>query len=474
MTYEIDRRTALRLLTAAPLGLGGAAALAQDTLASTPGARRLLTRTSLSLDPDAGSWKTWLLTSGRQPVVPAPPDSISELPAVNALAAQRDTATLDRVAYWDAGPAPYRWTEIAIDLAHVKNSLTGSHAARAYALTNAAMYDALIVAWKAKYAHQRPRPNLVDPTLSPSVAVSPTPSYPCEHAVAAGAASVILGHLFPQEAATLGELAEEAGRTRVIAGVQYPSDVAAGLELGRAVGAAAVERAENDNFTARATWVIPTEVGQKWTGPAAVNADESLWKPWVLASGDQLKPPPPPAYDSPEMATELAELKNFPRTPATNGLALNWQYVMFGGPHVQVYWTRQASRRLLEERWDFNAPRAAQVYLLSMVAYVDTWIAIQDAKFTYWGIRPIQLDPTVTTVFPTPPFPAYPSNRASFNTSMAEILSRYFPREAQVFADTAHQISESAIWAGIHFRSDLTAAQAVGREVARLALVRTG
>jgi hypothetical protein len=97
----------------------------------------------------------------------------------------------------------------------------------------------------------------------------------------------------------------------------------------------------------------------------------------------------------------------------------------------------------------------------------------KEAQFTYWGIRPFQLDPTVTTVFPTPPFPSYPSNRASFNTAMAQILSHYFPREPEVFRATGEQISESAIWAGIHFRSDLASAQVVGREVARMALART-
>ena len=80
---------------------------------------------------------------------------------------------------------------------------------------------------------------------------------------------------------------------------------------------------------------------------------------------------------------------------------------------------------------------------------------------------------TDTTVFPTPLFPSYPSNRASFNTAMARILATYFPRDAETFRATANEISESAIWAGIHFRSDLTAAQAIGEEVARMALART-
>jgi membrane-associated phospholipid phosphatase len=154
-------------------------------------------------------------------------------------------------------------------------------------------------------------------------------------------------------------------------------------------------------------------------------------------------------------------------------LERNLKVVRIFKTSVQVYWLRQASRRILEERWDFNAPRAAQVYLLTMVAYVDTWIALQDAKFAYWGIRPFQLDPTLTTVFPTPPFPSYPSNRASFNTAMALILSHYFPREAEVFRSTSEQISESAIWAGIHFRTDIKIAQGIGGEVARMALERT-
>jgi membrane-associated phospholipid phosphatase len=472
MGRKTDRRAALKFLTAAPLGLAATAALAHDVRAGASGLPLRLTAPSGLVDQDAGTWKTWLLASGSQRAVPAPPDSASEIDQVRAMAGQRDAATLDRIAYWDAGPAPYRWTEIAIDLAHVKNNLSGSQAARAFALMSAAMYDALIVAWGAKYANNRARPSMVDPSLTTAVAVSPTPSYPCEHATAAGAASVILAHLFPGEADSLSQMAEEAGRTRVIAGVQYPSDVAAGLELGRAVGAAAVERARSDNFEAKGNWVIPTETGQKWTGPAAVNADESLWKPWVLASGSQLRPGPPPAFDSPEMATDLAEIKNFPRTPLTNGIALNWQYVLFGGPNLQVYWMRQASRRILEERWDFNAVRAAQVYLAAMVAYVDTWIAVQDTKFAYWGIRPFQLDPTLTTVFPTPPFPSYPSNRASFNTSMARILASYFPREAEVFRATGEQISESAIWAGIHFRTDIRSAQGMGSQVAQMILER--
>jgi hypothetical protein len=115
---------------------------------------------------------------------------------------------------------------------------------------------------------------------------------------------------------------------------------------------------------------------------------------------------------------------------------------------------------------------AARAYLLVAVAMVDTWIATQETKFHYWGIRPNQLDPTLTTVFPTPPFPSYPSNRTGLNYAAALVLGELFPRDAGRLLDVARESAESAIWAGIHFRSDLTSAQAIAEGVARRVLAR--
>jgi hypothetical protein len=82
------------------------------------------------------------------------------------------------------------------------------------------------------------------------------------------------------------------------------------------------------------------------------------------------------------------------------------------------------------------------------------------------------MDPTLTTVFPTPLFPTYPSNRASINFAPALVLGYLFPRDAAQWRATADQISESAIWAGIHFRSDLEAARAIGEGVAQQVIER--
>jgi len=72
---------------------------------------------SAQIEPNAGKWKTWVLTSGDQMRLPPPPDEAetrAEIAQLKALAKQRDAATLDRIIWWNAGPPGYRWTSIAI------------------------------------------------------------------------------------------------------------------------------------------------------------------------------------------------------------------------------------------------------------------------------------------------------------------------------------------------------------------------
>ena len=120
------------------------------------------------------------------------------------------------------------------------------NAARHVALVNVAIYDATVAAWDSKYAYSRRRPSELDPSLSTVLPKPQSPSYPSEHAVTAGAASATLAYLFPDEAKRFTDQAEEAARWRLLTGVEYKSDVRAGLELGRAVAAQVIERARAD------------------------------------------------------------------------------------------------------------------------------------------------------------------------------------------------------------------------------------
>ena len=115
---------------------------------------------------------------------------------------------------------------------------------RAFAYVSVAMHDATIAAWESKYFYNRRRPAEVDPTLRTRVATPNSPSYPSEHAAAAGADAAVLSYLLPDEAAYFQALAEEAGRSRLFAGVQFPSDNTAGLELGRMVASRVIKAPE--------------------------------------------------------------------------------------------------------------------------------------------------------------------------------------------------------------------------------------
>jgi hypothetical protein len=47
-----------------------------------------------------------------------------------------------------------------------------------------------------------------------------------------------------------------------------------------------------------------------------------------------------------------------------------------------------------------------------------------------------------------------------------------FPRDAALFTDEANQLTESRLWAGIHYQSDIDAGLALGRRVAQVVIDR--
>ncbi len=385
------------------------------------------------------------------------------------LATKRNAEGRIQIEFWSIGGPLYHWDRIALDesLSHLLNTIRG---ARALALVNVAMYDAIVAAWDSKYTYNRPRPSVADPSLTTAVPTPRSPSYPSEHAVVAGAASAVLAYLFPDDAARLNSLAEEDGRAQLLSGIQYPSDVTAGLELGRRVAALVIERARGDGSDAAFTGQIPRGPGY-WNGTDPIEPMMGTWKTWVLQSGAQFRPGPPPAYDSEQKKAELAEIKNFPRTPKSNDAAFFWQFVVAGtrGYH---WWHEHVGEQIALHGLDGDPPRAARAYALESVTNYDVTVACWDGKYAYWAIRPFQLDPEVRTLFPTPNHPSYPAAHSCVSGANGAILSYLFPSEASRFMAMAEQAGESRIWAGIHYRSDVVAGFELARTVAGAVIER--
>ena len=411
----------------------------------------------------AGAWKTWVLPSVAHTQVPAPPGpkaTKDELAELLSLRARRDKGALETIRYWDSGSPPYRWNEIAFKVA--ADSSSGVVTERMLALLNVAIYDATVAGWRAKYHYNRRRPAEVEKSLTPVVPAPESPSYPSEHAAAAGAASAVLSYLFPDRARFLADKADECGESRLLAGVQYRSDVTAGLRLGREVAALVIERARADGSGAKWEGAVPTTSGL-WNGTNPYDPQMAKWKTWVLSSGSQLRPPAPPAFD----AAAMAEVKEAAKNPRARREAFHWAITS-----LPRYWNDLASLKLFEYKLDRNPPQAARVYAVLSTAYYDSLIACWDAKYAYWGMRPFQFDPEFKPHLTTPNFPGYPSGHAMLSGTAAAVLSYLFPADSEFFNKQAEAAAESRLLGGVHFRLDNEVGLRLGRSVAAVAIER--
>jgi hypothetical protein len=251
-----------------------------------------------AIEPAAGGWGPWILTSGRALRLPPPPDEQStalELRELKRRMVGDDAERMERIRYWDFGSPVHRWNEMLTDMG-VRDDVGSAASIRAVTLLNVTIHDALVAAWDSKYTYNRRRPSEDSARLAPEVAIPRSPSYPCEHAVVAGAAAAVLAHLFPADAQRFAAAAHEAAWSRVMAGAVYPSDAHAGLDLGRAVAAHVLEYAKTHDAAGWAE-LAPPGPGL-WKDSVQVPVEERGWTFFVLTSSVQGGPWPPPLFDS--------------------------------------------------------------------------------------------------------------------------------------------------------------------------------
>ena len=205
------------------------------------------------LEPLAGTWKTWNLSSASR-FRPGPPPAyggrtfLTELRQVYKVSRSL-TAEQKRIAdHWADGAGtvtpPGHWNVIALELVTTAGWPT-LRTTRLFAALNTAQADAFIACWDAKFRYWSLRPvtairQLIDPSWSSYIVTPPFPSYVSGHSTTSGAASTVLAAFFPSKAAQLAAMAEEAAVSRLYGGIHFESDNDVGLTLGRRVGAIAV------------------------------------------------------------------------------------------------------------------------------------------------------------------------------------------------------------------------------------------
>jgi hypothetical protein len=418
-------------------------------------------------------WKMWFLTASdalRPPAPGAPAaDEIEEV--IGYLDSPSDEMAA-AIARWGTQPATIPWTEAA-NAACNEFRVNGMRLARNLALVHTAMHDAAVAAWNAQLAYDRPSPAASDDRITPTGGGDPAlPSIPSLHAAVAAAASAVLTYLHPEaEPGRFDDLAQEAAKSRVWAGAALPSDVEAGLALGRAVGERAVARGRGDGSDAAFDpSAMPSGPGY-WrpTAPAFADPVEPMggaWQCWIMERGDQFRPAPFPEYDSPEWRSELDAVREIvrARTLAQKSDAVWWQ-----GAAYQIFfdWTNE-----LLVRHGIDTPPAARVLAYQAVSMADAIIAVWDAKYTWWTSRPINDDPEIVTAFPTPAYPEYPSGYSAIVSATAQMVGLFFPDAAEQLDELAWRAVRSRAWAGIHYPLANEVGMIIGRRVARLAALR--
>lgn len=401
------------------------------------------------VEPLAGNWKTWFISSGKSYRLPPPSSNKMEIAQVLSAQQELDSKDMQQILYWNAGSPGYRWYTMMFRLWMTDASGKG---ALANMLLGTAIYDATVAAWDTKYTYKQPRPFEADKRIRIYSIKPESPSYPCEHSVAAGVAATLISYFYPSLSDSIHRMAQQAMKSRIAAGIAFPSDTRAGFELGKKIAEEEIERTKD--FITKKEWdgKIPQGL-QYWTGKHPMLPTAGLNKTVVLDSASQFRPAPPPDF-----AKDMEELKNFKHTFHSRANAFHYASQATGEDLL--------TKKIFEYNIHLNPPRAARLYAALAIGYYDSFTACWDAKYAYWGIRPDQYDPTYKPLMASPPFPGYPSGHAVTNAMACELLAYFFPREKPLFQKIAKDGAESRFHAGIHFRPDNEVGLELGRKVA--------
>lgn len=404
------------------------------------------------IEPTAGNWKTWFISSAKDLRISAASSFKNEIAEVIAVQKSIDAASLQQIEFWNAGSPGYQWQQM-MSKQWMSDTTASGNGVLANMLLATCIYDATIVAWDSKYAYNRPRPFEADKRIKLFIVKPESPGYPCEHSVAGGVAVAIFSHFYPSLADSVKRMAEKMMLSRIAAGAAFPSDTRAGYELGKRIAEKEIEYCKD--FTNKTPWdrKMPTEAGV-WKGKNPMFPLAGKNKTVVLTTASEFRPGPPPDFTK-----EMEELKNFKQTFRSMSNAFFWAN--------QPFWDDVLHKKIFEHNLHLNPPKASRLYALAAIGFYDGFVACWDAKYTYWGIRPGQLDTTFkAALFFMPPFPGYPSGHASVSGLSAELYSYFFPADAAYFRQKAKDAAESRFQGGIHFRTDNEVGLELGKKVA--------
>jgi len=357
------------------------------------------------------------------------------------------------------------------------------HPTRSFAIMHAAIYDAV---------------NAIDRTHRPYlVRLSGVSHIASQDAAAAAAAHEVLLALYPKFQTLLDDQLQQS-----LASIHDGRDTAEGITIGKTVADQILALRSNDGSSAPPVpFVFGSAPGDYQSTPPNFPKQPQFthWShvmPFALERANQFRPGPPPALTSDTYSVVFNEVKSLGianSTSATPDQALTGR---FWNGAIQNYWNEITQTAAL--RHELTTAQSARLFALLNLTFADGVIAFYDAKYTYNFWRPVTAireaatdgnpetlpDPNwLPAVGNTTPDPAYPGAHAVISEAGASVLIAFFgenhfdftvtsevlagvDRSFKSFSAAGEEATLSRIFAGVHFRSDLTTGQTLGREVA--------
>jgi PAP2 superfamily len=357
------------------------------------------------------------------------------------------------------------------------------HPTRSFAIMHAAIYDAV---------------NAIDKTHQPYlVRLSGVPRSASQDAAAAAAAHQVLAALYPAFASALDVQLQQS-----LAQIPDSPDKVKGVNIGQNAAKAMLVLRSNDGWNAKPIpYVFGTAPGDYQSTPPNFPSQPQFthWShvtPFALQSASQFRPGPPPVLTSDTYSDAFNQVKSLgiagTASTATADEALTGK---FWNGAIQNYWNEISQTASIAH--SLTTAQNARLFALLNLSLADDVIAFYDAKYTYNFWRPVTAiragdsdnnpetvgDPNwLPEVGKTAPDPSYPGAHAVISAAAANVLISFFERDrfdltvtSEVlpgersfpsFSAAAEEATLSRIFAGQHFRFDLTAGQRLGREIA--------
>lgn len=372
------------------------------------------------------------------------------------------------------------WNDIAIRFATAFSPGGAPVQAKAYAMVNIAMHDAV------NATRGNPNRGYLTGVITPGGD---------SRAAAAQAAHDVLVALNPANSAQYATSLADS-----LALIGSGSAKTNGIATGAAYAAAVIANRVGDGSAIPGSYVSTNAPGDYRLTPGVAAAALPAWgnvRPFVLSSANEVPVGPPPALGSAEYAAaynevkEIGSINSLTRTLDQTNSALFWD-ISNGGT-----WIRAGL--VVAEDEGLDTLGFAGVFATLATGIADASIAIFDAKYDYRLWRPItaiQLgdidgndatiaDTSWNSLFASPGHPSYISGHSGISGVASTILQSYFgddesfafsigtdTRSFTSLSQAELDAANSRLWGGIHFRFDNDAGLALGRGVGASVLRR--